>query len=132
MQLLKAFLNLKAMSNINNLRELRAEITRLKKVSEEQKQQLRNDVKEIGEALKPSSLLFSFLSSVTGIRLDKNEFIKGGIAYGVSLLIQGFVLKTEIGHKVLEWIESVLNRVKDFINRFTSASEKKEEKKEPS
>src|SRR6478736_1995843 len=104
------------MSRINNISELRAEIARMKKLSGEQKQQIKNDVNEIGEALKPSNLFFSFLSSVSGIKVEKNEFLKNGIAFGIALLIQRYVLKTNRGHKVLEWLDSVINKIKDFMN----------------
>jgi hypothetical protein len=120
------------MSRINNVTELRAEIVRLRKVSEEQKQQIKNNVQDIGESLKPSNLLFSFLSSVTGIHIDKNEFFKDGIAYGISLLIQRFVLKTEkkIEHKIYEWVDTLFIRIKDFMNRHTDSSSRREERHE--
>ena len=120
------------MSRINNIYELRAEIARLKKVSDEQKQQLKNDVKEIGESLKPSNLLFSFLSSITGIHIDKNEFLKDGIAYGISLLIQRYILKAEkkIEHKMYEWVDTIFIKIKDFMNRHTDSSARREERKE--
>jgi len=120
------------MSRINNIRELRAEIVRLKKISDEQKQQLRDDVKEIGESLKPSNLFFSFLSSVTGIRMDKNEFLKDGIAYGISLLIQRYILKSErkIEAKIYEWVDTIFIKVKDFMNRHTDPSSRREERKD--
>lgn len=120
------------MSRINNMEELKAEIARLRKVSEEQKQQLKNDVKEIGESLKPANLFFSFLSSVTGIHIDKNEFLKDGIAYGISLLIQRYILKAEkkVEHKIYEWVDTVFVKIKDFMNRHTDSSSRREERKE--
>ena len=120
------------MNRINNIHELRAEITRLQKMSHDQKQQLKNDVQEIGESLNPSSLFFSFLSSVTGIRMEKNEFLKDGIAYGISLLIQRYILKTEIKieHKIYEWVDALFIKIKDFMNRHTDASSRREERRE--
>ena len=120
------------MSRISNVSELRTEIARLKKVAEEQKLQIKNDVQDIGESLEPSNLLFSFLSSVTGIHIDKNELFKDGIAYGISLLIQRYVLKAEkeIEHKIYEWVDTLFVRIKDFMNRHTDSSAKREERRE--
>lgn len=122
------------MSRINNAAELRAEIVRLQKVASEQKQQIKNDVSEIGEALKPSNLLFSFLSSVTGINVDKNEFFKDGIAFGISLLIQRYIFKSEekIEHKIYDWLDTLIIRIKDFIKRHTDSSSRREERQEES
>ena len=122
------------MSRINNAAELHAEIARLRQLSDAQKKQIKNDVSEIGESLKPSNLMFSFLSSFTGIHIDKNEFLKDGIAYGISLLIQRYILKTEkkIEHKIYEWVDTLFVRIKDFMNRHTDSSARREAREEES
>src|SRR5215213_2852657 len=115
------------MSRINNISELREEIARLQKVSGEQKELIKNDIKEIGESLKPSNLFFSLLSSVTGIQFNKKEFFKGGIAVGISLLLQRYIFKEG---KVYEWIDSIVAKIKGFINRHTDSIERSEEQTE--
>ena len=120
------------MSRINNITELRAEILRLQKTELEQKEKIKNDIKEIREELKPANILMNTVSSIFGVHIEKNEFLKDGIAYGISLIIQRYILKTEkkIENKIYEWVDTMVERVKHFMNRFTEPSERREARKE--
>jgi hypothetical protein len=120
------------MSKINNIAELRAEILRLQKQEKEQKEKLKNGLKEIREELKPANIFMNALSSIFGVRIEKNDFIKDGIAYGISLIIQRFILKTEkkFEKQIYEWVDRVFERIKHFMNHFTEPSARREERKE--
>jgi hypothetical protein len=120
------------MKKIENIHELRAEIDRLKVVTKEQERLIKNEFKEIREDLKPENILWNSLSSITGIKMNKNEFFKDGIAYGLSLIIQRFILKTEkkVENKVYDFVDTIFERVKNIVNRFTNHDAKREERKE--
>src|ERR1041385_3090359 len=120
------------MSKISNAAELRAEILRLQKQEREQKEKIKNGIKEIGEELKPANILMGLVSSIFGIRIDKNEFLKDGIAYGISLILQRFILKAEkkFENKIYDWVDTVFERIKHFMNNFTEPSARRDERKE--
>jgi hypothetical protein len=120
------------MSKINNIRELRAEILRLQKAERELKEKIKSDIKEIGEELKPANIFMSAVSSIFGVRIEKNEFLKDGIAYGISLIIQRFFLKTEkkFEKRIYDWVDTVFERIKHFMNHFTEPTARREERKE--
>jgi len=105
------------MTAIRNAGELRMEIKRLRTLTASQEKQIKTDIENIGDSLKPGNLLLSFFSSVTGIRLEKKEFLRDGIAYGLSLLIRKFILKTEmkLESKLAEWADSFFQKVRDFM-----------------
>ena len=120
------------MSRINNITELRAEILRLKKTEQEQKEKIKNDIGEIREELKPANILMGAVSSLFGVHIEKNEFLKDGIAYGISLIIQRYILKTEkkIEKKIYDWVDTMFERVKHFMKHFTEPSKHSEARKE--
>jgi len=119
------------MKKIENLEQLRVEITRLKVVAKQQEAQLKNDVKEIREDLKPENILWNAISSWTGIKVNRNEFFKDGIAYGLSLIVQRFILKTEkkVEEKAYDFVDGIFDRVKNVVNRFTNHEAKREQRK---
>ncbi|MCX6292209.1 MAG: hypothetical protein NT126_10660 [Bacteroidetes bacterium] len=120
------------MKKIENLHELRAEISRMKGVAKQQELQIKKDLSEIRDDLRPENILWNSLSSLTGIKINRNEFLKDGIAYGISLFIQRFILKTEkkMENKVYDFMDSLFERVKSFVNKFTGADAKRSERNE--
>ena len=120
------------MKKIENIEQLRAEIERLKIIATQQEKQLKNDFKEIREDLRPENLLWNTLSSLTGIKMSKNEFFKDGIAFGLSLILQRFVLKTEkkVEGKVYDFVDTIFERVKNLVNKFTNHDAKRSERRE--
>ncbi len=120
------------MKKIENVTQLHAEIVRLKVKVKDQEKDLRKVVLVISENLKPVNLLVNSLSSFTGVKMTGNEFMKDGMAIGLSLLVQRFILKTErkIEHKVYDFIDSLLDKVKSFMEKFTSPEAKRSERKQ--
>ncbi len=120
------------MKQIENLEQLRQEIGRVKAIAKTQEHQIKNDLKEIREDLKPENLFWNAVSSFTGIKINKNELFKDGIAYGLSLIIQRYILKTEkkVENKIYNVVDSVFDRVKSFVSKFTSAEAKRDERKQ--
>lgn len=80
---------------ITNRAELRQEVRRLRQEVKEQEKGLREEVKSIREQLQPQHLLINALSAATGIRIDKNEFLRNGLAVGLSMVLQRFIFKSE-------------------------------------
>ena len=111
------------MRKIENSEHLREEIARLQGQAEVQEQNLRKNLRELRNQFRPENILLNTLSSVTGIKIGKNEFLKNGIAAGLSLVLQRFVFKTEtnIERKIYSWIDEIFDKVKSIINKFSSA-----------
>lgn len=120
------------MTNVENLKQLHAEIDRLKSVAKIQEEQIKSDLKEIREDFRPENIFLKTLSALTGIRMNKNEFFKNGIAYGLSLIVQRFILKTErkMENRAYDFVDSIFDRIKNFIHQFTNADAKRSERKE--
>ena len=120
------------MNKMENVNQLHAEIARLKKIAKVQEQQIKSDLKEIREDLRPEAIFWNTLSSVTGIKMNKSEFFKEGIVYGISMMVQRFVLKTErkMENKAYDFVDSIFERVKNLVNKFTNADAKRGERKE--
>ena len=64
--------------------------------------------------------------------MSRNEFFKDGIAYGLSILIQRFILKSErrMEDQVYNLVDRIFEKTKSFIGRFASAQARREERKE--
>ena len=118
------------MKKIENIQQLSIEIARLKELISAQEKTLKEDVLEIKENLKPANLLVSALTSLTGVKVTNNEFLKDGFAFGLSILLQRFVLKTEkkLEHTVYEFMETIIQKVKVFLEKFTSTEAKQSER----
>jgi hypothetical protein len=110
------------MAKIENAEQLRAEINRLQTEVKEKELKLRSDLMHMKDQLKPENILMNSITSLTGVRVDKSEFFKNGLAMGISLVLQRFVFKTEstIERKVYSWIDEIFDRVKNYINKFSN------------
>jgi hypothetical protein len=120
------------MNKIENVNQLDVEIKRLRTAAKEQEVQLKNHLKDIREDFRPENILINSLASVTGIKIDKKEFFKEGLAYALSIIIQRFVLKTErkIEDRTYEFLDNVFERIKRFMGKHTSTDAKREQRKE--
>jgi hypothetical protein len=120
------------MNKIEDIGQLQSEIKRLRDLAKQREQQIKNDLKEIREDLKPQNILWNSLSSITGIKTDKKEFFKDGVASGLSVLFQRFVLKTEkkVEGKIYDVVDAVFDRIKTFVSKFASQDAKREERKD--
>ena len=120
------------MSKIENLDQLRAEIRRMKSLAQQQERQINSDISGIREDLRPENIFWNALSSLTGIKMNKSELFKDGLAIGLSLLFQRFVMKTEkkMENKVYDFVDSIFDRVKNLVNKFAGSEAKRSERKE--
>ena len=87
---------------------------------------------ELKEELKPQNILLKSVSSFTGIKVDKKEYLKEGLAYALSLIAQRYIFKTEskIEERAYEFIDSVFEKIKMFMNKYTSHQAKQDERDE--
>lgn len=120
------------MSKIENIQQLRYEISHLRNIAKKQEEQIKNDLQGIKEDLKPANLVWSALSSITGIKMNRSEFFKDGFAFGLSMLLQRFVLKTEkkVEHLIYDFIDSLVNRIKHYTDKFTNPEAKRKERED--
>ena len=108
------------MNNIRNLQDLRAEKKRLEALALQQKTQIKQDIADIKESLQPANLLLNAVSHLIGIEFDNKTFLKNGIAYGLSILVQQYFLKTEqkVEEKLHDITVSLVEKVKQFVQSF--------------
>jgi len=120
------------MNKIKNLEQLNAEIIRLREISKKQEAQLKNSLKELKEDLKPENILLNGLSSISGIRFNDKNFWKDGILYGISMLVQKFVFKTErkIEGRIYDFLDNIFLKIKSFMGKHTSQEAKREQRRE--
>lgn len=120
------------MPKVNNIDQLRAEINRLRGISQVQEAQIRKDVEQVRSDLSPVNLLLGALSSVTGIKFNKNAFLKDGVLFGLSILLQRIILKTEkkAESAVYGLVDVLFEKIQDFVGRHTSQEAKRDERKQ--
>lgn len=120
------------MNEIRNQRDLHAEIKRLKEKSASLEKELKSDIAQLKEDIKPVNLLLSAISSITGIKINRNDMFKEGFAYGISSLVQRFVLKTErkLEDQIYDWVDKLFEKIKIWLNHFVSHKAKADERQE--
>lgn len=116
------------MARITNIHELRGEISRLRTVADEQEQLIRRDTAAIRENLKPMNLLMSMVSALTGVQLSKSTFVNNGFVFGLSLMMQRLLLKTEnqVADKVHRWTEALIGKINDFMTKHAESPKQKD------
>ena len=120
------------MSKIENLDELRAQIQVLKAQASAKEQKVRDDIQVIREELKPSNLAWSMLSSLTGMSFKQGNPLRDGIFNGVSSFMQRLALKAEkeLESRAYKVVDTIFEKLSDFVNGFTGPEAKREERKE--
>ncbi len=105
---------------IENSRELRAEISRLKALSKVQEKILRADVADIKESLKPKNILMNALESVTGLKFDRNSIFENGFSAGLFLLLKRYISKAESKAEdtVYEIADRFFERIRNFMSKY--------------
>jgi len=109
------------MKKIETREQLQAEISRLETLAKNQEEDLRKQLREVRNQFRPENMAINALSSLTGIKINKNEFLKNGIAVGLSLVLQRFIFKTEtnLERKIYSWVDELFDKAKSIINKFS-------------
>ena len=120
------------MSKIENMEQLQSEIKRLRAISKQQELQIKNDLLEVREDLKPRNILLNAVSSISGVNMNKKDFFQDGIARGISIFIQRFILKAEkkMENKIYDFVDTVLEKLKATVNKYTGPEAKRDERRE--
>jgi hypothetical protein len=115
---------------IQNIDQLQAEVVRLKNECDAGEKLVREDLATLRNDLKPSNILLNIISGVTGIRFNADALGKGGILYGLSLLLQRLMLKAEKKAEDTAYglIDVLFKRIQDFVHRHTSHDARRDER----
>jgi hypothetical protein len=118
------------MSRIRTKEELRNEIRRLQQLSLEKKTRVKKDIDAVKESLSPSGILREIISGITGIRMKKENFIRDGFAYTLSLIVQQFFLKSEkkFEQGIYGVIDKLIDKLRTAVNSFSSHEAKRRER----
>jgi hypothetical protein len=118
----------KIMAEISSIEELRAEIARLRVVSKEQETVIRSDAAALREQMKPMNILMNVITSLTGVQMSKSTFVNNGFVFGLSLMIQRLLLKTEnqVAEQVHRWTEAFISKINDFMSKHSGGSKSKD------
>ena len=116
------------MSKISSIEDLRAEIARLRTVATEQEELIRTDTAAIREQLKPMNIVMNTLTSLTGVQLSKSMFVNNGFVFGLSLMLQRLLLKTEnqVAEQVHHWTEALIAKINDFMSKHSGNAKAKD------
>jgi hypothetical protein len=103
---------------------------RLKNECDAGEKLVREDLATLRNDLKPSNILLNIISGVTGIRFNADALGKGGILYGLSLLLQRLMLKAEKKAEDTAYglIDVLFKRIQDFVHRHTSHDARRDER----
>ncbi|MFM2207828.1 MAG: hypothetical protein RL213_1803 [Bacteroidota bacterium] len=115
---------------IRNLDELRNRIRQLKVETKELEKNLLDDYENVKAEFRPENILMRALSKLTGININKGEFLRNGVFMGISMLLQRFVFKTETSfeRKVYGWIDRFFDQLKYYTNKFSKSGSVRSEK----
>ena len=64
------------------------------------------------------NMLANAVSSLTGVQVSKSMFVNNGFVFGLSLVLQRLLLRTEnqVSEKVHEWTDALIGKINDFIS----------------
>lgn len=116
------------MPKISDIYELRSEIARLKIVASEQEEMIRRDASAIRENLKPMNIVMNILASLTGVQLSKSMFVNNGFVFGLSLMVQRLLLKTEnqVADQVHRWTDALIAKINEFMSKHSGGGKSKD------
>lgn len=120
------------MGKIENMSQLRSEIATLRVKSADQEKHIRQTAGVLREELRPVNLMWSALSSLTGIHFKDGNPLREGIFKGVSSFFQRIILKTEknLEEKAYDVVDRLFDKMGDFVNNMTDAKSRREQRQE--
>jgi hypothetical protein len=104
---------------IENIKELRAEIARLKAEAELQEQKINYNFKKVRESLKPENILKNLFSGFISINSAGKNMLVRLINFAVSVFLQRMAIRTEnkVEEQIFEAIGSIAERFKSLFKR---------------
>jgi hypothetical protein len=118
------------MTKINNSKELREEIIRMKVIVNEKKEEMKEEIFLFKENFRPGNIIKYLITDLTGVKMEKESFLKDGFAYTISLFIQQFLLKSErkFESSVYGLVDSLIDRIRNLVNSFSGHEAKRKER----
>jgi hypothetical protein len=115
---------------VHNIDDLRLEIDKFKTACAADEAQIKKDLEVLRNDLKPENMLLNIVSGITGIRFNRESTGKGGLFYGLSLLIQRLMLRAEkkAEDTVYGLVDVLFQRIQDFVRRHTSHDARRDER----
>lgn len=116
---------MKTKKRIHNRTQLRQRLETLREGIPQQEEKIRSNYNEFKSSLSPQNLLIHSLSSITGVNINKKEFLREGVMTGLGLILQRAIFKTEsaVEKKVYHVIDLLFKKIDELIHRFASRSE---------
>ena len=110
-------------AKINSREDLTKEIRRLTAACDQNEKKLHADLSSLTDELNPNRLIINILSSITGIRIAKDEFLRNGLFIGLGLLAQKFLFKKEmhLERKIYSWMDGVFEKIRHYTHKFSGA-----------
>jgi hypothetical protein len=104
---------------IENYKDLKAEISRLEEKKKIQEELLVEKLHTLKSNLTPQNIFLNSLSSISGIPLNKAEFLKKGMLVALTFVIQRLLRKSEIKIEtaISEFMAEAGRKIKDFFKR---------------
>ena len=89
---------------------------------------IRSDAAALREQLKPMNILMNTITSLTGVQMSKSTFVNNGFVFGLSLMLQRLLLKTEnqVAEQVHRWTEAFISKINDFMSKHSGGSKAKD------
>lgn len=116
------------MTEIKNNKQLQEEITRLKGDIKLKEHQLRAQVTDLKDSLKPSHIFSSTYEKMTGEEAPEKgkRFTEQAVKTGLALVLGKILVKTEekIEQRVYDAVDKVFDGLKDFLEKKTGRSRK--------
>jgi hypothetical protein len=113
---------------IENIKQLRAELARLKAEAELQEQKINYNFQQVKEDLNPQNIIKNLFINLVGNSPGKNIFLRA-LNFGLSLFLQRMAIRTEhkVEEKIFEAVSSVIDRFKNLFKK----KKKEEENGQP-
>ncbi|REJ81741.1 MAG: hypothetical protein DWQ44_11490 [Bacteroidetes bacterium] len=111
---------------IENSKQLLDEIQRLEKVCCAKETVIKNRFTEIRENFSPAKVMINSFSSITGVDLNANTFLKRALLVAVTFFAQRWIRKKELSleSKIIEWVQKIFYQMKE---KFSSGKDEHEE-----
>jgi hypothetical protein len=109
---------------IDNIKQLRAEIARLKAEAELQEQKINFNFQSIQESLRPENIIKNLFARITSENSAAKNILLRAMNFGLSLFLQRFAVRAE--HKVEEKIFDLLGSAFSRFSHFFKKKKKKE------
>jgi hypothetical protein len=104
---------------IENIKELRAELARLRAEADLQEQKINYNFQKVKEDLNPQNIIKNLFINLLGRNTEGKNILLRAINFGFSLFLQRMAIRTEhkVEEKIFEAITSVIARLKNLFKK---------------